>query len=117
MVMLLRKGRFGPYLDIMLEAALLISFFGFLRVGEFTSATKTFDLRRDLRIADIRLNKESLIIRIRRSKTDKEGKGVAVPIARNNTMLSCLIIPAPISVLGTPLLLTSPCSRPAQTLP
>ena len=53
MIQVLRNGRFGLPLDKMLEAALLISFFGLLRLGEFTSVNSKFDFQRDLRLADI----------------------------------------------------------------
>ena len=85
MVRTLRRGRFGILLDKMLETVLLVSFFGFLRIGEFSSASATFDPNRDLRIADVTFSDASLSITLRRSKTDREGNGLAVTIARTNS--------------------------------
>ena len=86
MVKLLRGGRFGFFLDKMLEAVLLVAFFGFLRIGEFSAASRTFDPKRVLRIADVKFHASSLSIMLRMSKTDKDGIGSAVSIARTNTM-------------------------------
>ena len=84
-VALLRGGRFGPFLDLMLEAVILVAFFGFLRIGEFASDTGVFDARRTLRIADVSMGRSCLFINLKQSKADREGKGCAVAIARSNT--------------------------------
>ena len=85
MVSLLRKGRFGPFMDAMLEAVILTAFFGFLRLGEFTSETNKFDCQSNLCIDDISWGHQCLFINLKRSKSDKERKGCSVAIARSNS--------------------------------
>ncbi|XP_070550739.1 uncharacterized protein [Ptychodera flava] len=40
---ILNEGVFGPYIDLLLQSAFLLAFFGFLRCSEFTSTTHKFD--------------------------------------------------------------------------
>ena len=117
MVNQLRRGRFGSFLDKMLEAVLLVAFFGFLRIGEFSTASRIFDPNRNLRIADVTFHDSLLSIMLRMSKTDKEGNGSAVSIARTNTV-SVLLLPCLLTSLpGTLCRPTSLCSSPAQVFP
>jgi hypothetical protein len=75
---------------VMLWAAIITAFFGFLRVSEYTSTHKTkFDpnitfLIRDI---DIDLRADLAKIFIKASKTDPFRQGVLVRIAANNTRL------------------------------
>ena len=41
----LRSGYLGPYEDLVLQTAYCLAFFGFLRCGEFTSRSNTFEYR------------------------------------------------------------------------
>lgn len=50
------EGCFGRYTDLVLETVFLTAFFEFLRGGEFTTPTRTFDPSRDLTLADITMS-------------------------------------------------------------
>ena len=52
----LRGGCFGQYTDLLLETVFLTAFYGFLRGGEFTTRTGSFDPSHDLTIADVSIN-------------------------------------------------------------
>ena len=52
----LRGGCFGQYTDLLLETVFLTAFYGFLRGGEFTTRTGSFDPLHDLTIADVSIN-------------------------------------------------------------
>ena len=69
----------------MLEAVILVAFYGFLRLGEFASDSTACDARCTLRIADVSVGRSCLFINLRRSKADREGKGCAVAIARTDS--------------------------------
>ena len=60
------------------KAAFMLSFFGFLRVGEFTSPTKSADTSRIIAVSDISFKNEGFELRIRYSKTDQ--RGISVPL-------------------------------------
>lgn len=81
----LRQGCFSPYVDSLLEAVFLCAFYGFLRVGEFTTRNNIFDASYDLTVSDITLDEHYFSIFLKHSKSDKESKGIPVIIARTNT--------------------------------
>ena len=63
------------------KAAFVTAFFGFLRVGEFTAASKAADTTRILALGDTWFEGEDLsgmVIRIRFSKTDQQGVSVSL---------------------------------------
>ncbi|XP_053396909.1 uncharacterized protein LOC128556304 [Mercenaria mercenaria] len=70
------------YETILFSAAYSLAFFGFLRVGELT-ASKRQNLSSTLCVNDINLIQESktLIVSLRFSKTDQEGKGERLQIS------------------------------------
>ena len=72
----------------MLWAAILLAFFGFLRVSEYTSSHKTqFDPDTTLLFRDIDIRSDHARICIKASKTDPFREGVCVRVAANNTRL------------------------------
>ena len=79
----IRKGLFSPFLNIMLEAALTVAFFGFLRCGEFTCKS-VFDPRINLTRYDVSIDEASSSVKIllKTSKTDPFQQGVVVNLFR-----------------------------------
>lgn len=67
---------------LMLRAAMSLAFFGFLRVGEFTSST-LHSPTRFLARRDISLSKDQMKVFLRFSKTDQLGKGCTVTVGRS----------------------------------
>ena len=53
---ILKGGCFGQYTDLLLETVFLTAFYGFLRGGEFTTRTGSFDPSHNLTIADVSIN-------------------------------------------------------------
>lgn len=83
----LQHGFFGDYWDALMLAALLLGFFAFLRCGEFTTPTETFDPSIHLARADIQAvyNQQvvsELSVFLKASKTDPFRKGVTVHLFR-----------------------------------
>lgn len=69
----------------MFQAALLLAFFGFLRVSEFTAPSKNCAAVKALQIDDVSLNsdqhgKRCIKLRIRFSKTDQHGRSTTLII-------------------------------------
>ena len=79
-----------PYEDkVMLWAALLTAFYGFLRVSEYTSQRKTsFDPESTLLFTDMTFKTDgSVSLFIKKSKTDPFREGVLLRIAKNRSSL------------------------------
>ncbi|XP_063395936.1 uncharacterized protein LOC134680699 [Mytilus trossulus] len=74
---LLRKGYYTPYVDILLEAACVTAYFGFLRCGEFT-VLHSFDSECNVSIEDIRFLKDKVTFHLKASKTDPFREGVDI---------------------------------------
>lgn len=74
---------------IMLWAALLTAFYGFLRVSEYTSARKTtYDPSTTLLFKDLAFKSDgSVSLFIKKSKTDPFRQGVMLRIAQNKSIL------------------------------
>ena len=73
---------------VMLWAAIITAFFGFLRVSEYTSLRKTsFDPNCTLLYEDVQIQNNSACLNIKASKTDPFRQGVAVRLAANHTIL------------------------------
>ena len=81
----MRKGIFSPFLNIMLEAAFTVAFFGFLRCGEFT-CTNVFDPEINLTMGDVTIVEASSSIKLhlKTSKTDPFRRGVVVNLFRTD---------------------------------
>jgi hypothetical protein len=75
----LRAGVFGPFLDLMLETACTMAFFGFLRCGEFTILNQ-FDPNVNLCLQDISFQQGRCTIKLKASKTDPFRQGVMIPL-------------------------------------
>ncbi len=76
---------------VMMWSAILVAFFGFLRVSEYTSSHKTkFDYQTTLMLSDLHLNEREARLDIKASKTDPFRQGVTISIASNDSTL-CLI--------------------------
>ncbi|CAC5415125.1 unnamed protein product [Mytilus coruscus] len=73
----LRKGYYTPYVDILLEAACVTAYFGFLRCGEFT-VLHSFDSECNVCIEDIRFLKDKVTFHLKASKTDPFREGVDI---------------------------------------
>ena len=81
----LRGGCFGQYTDLLLETVFLTAFYGFLRGGEFTTRTGSFDPSHDLTIADVSINPHHFSLLLKHSKTDRDRKGSSVIISESNS--------------------------------
>lgn len=88
---LLQSSVFGHYMDVLLEAAFCLAFFGFLRCGEFTTTTLIFDPHSNLSIGDIAFTSSDhgqiskMTLTLKTSKTDPFRKGCVLsffPTAR-----------------------------------
>ena len=80
---LLTKGVFGPYMDLLLQAACSLAFFAFLRCGKFTSPSSKFDHTKGLSFSDFTFTYEGqiatkLILNLKSSKTDPFRKGCTI---------------------------------------
>ncbi|ROL55592.1 hypothetical protein DPX16_23609 [Anabarilius grahami] len=84
MVDKLRSGLFTPHTNLLLEAAFLTAYYGFLRGGEFTINTKIFDPSHDLTIKDITFHTDYFSIYLKHSKTDRDNNGSTINISRTN---------------------------------
>ncbi|CAC5403162.1 unnamed protein product [Mytilus coruscus] len=73
----LRKVYYTPYVDILLEAACVTAYFGFLRSGEFT-VLHSFDSECNVSIEDIRFLKDKVTFHLKASKTDPFREGVDI---------------------------------------
>lgn len=77
------------------QAAFLIAFFGFLRVGEFTVGSKVWDDGRALTLQDIQFGgglRRSLLVCIRYSKTDQYGSASTLEIQGNGIRDGCPVV-------------------------
>jgi len=78
------------YEALVFKAAFLIAFFGFLRVSEFTVASKsTTDTSRVLTVDDVRLLQSGMVMTLRFSKTDQLGCGSRIQIERASVQAMC----------------------------
>lgn len=79
----------ASYDNRLLWAACCLGFFGFLRSGEFTSTSDTFDPTWNLAIADVAIDSASdptmVQIRIKGSKTDQLRKGTTIVVGRTKS--------------------------------
>lgn len=85
LVLRLRKGCFSPFFDSMLEAVLLMAFYGFLRCGEYTTKSFHFNPQHDLTFSDL-IEEHMYSILLKHSKTDRSGKDIHVIIAKTKTI-------------------------------
>ncbi|XP_006825931.1 integrase/recombinase xerD homolog [Saccoglossus kowalevskii] len=78
----LKKRVFTPYTDVLLEAVILVAFFGFLRCGEFAIDTTQFDHQVHLCVEDVKFKDTSRVyLTLKKTKTD--------PFRRRTTLTLC----------------------------
>ncbi|XP_078240222.1 integrase/recombinase xerD homolog [Pogona vitticeps] len=70
------------YEKVLFRAASLVAFFGAMRISELVALSKSDDSRSALQRADVRIQNDQIILRIRRSKTDQQGRGGQVRLGR-----------------------------------
>jgi hypothetical protein len=78
----LQSGVFGTYVDLMMQAACLLAFFGFLRCSEFTQKSMSSDINSSIQMRDVVVRSESVSVRIKSSKTDPFRQGTWVHLYR-----------------------------------
>lgn len=85
MISKLRSGLFTSHINKMLEAVLLMAFYRFMRCGEFTTRSLSFNPLHHLCFSDLQLESDHFTIYLKHSKTDRMNKGTSVVIAKNNS--------------------------------
>lgn len=85
----LQRGVFGPYVDLLVETACTVAFFGFLRCGEFTCSDNTFDPGVNLSIQDVSVAQQgqAFILHLKASKTDPFRQGVDIILYRTGQLV------------------------------
>lgn len=79
MLCVLRQGYFSPYVDSLLDCSFLLAFYGFLRSGEFTTSSNSFDPTRDVSFSDLTFHPDFFSLFLKHSKA---GGACSVVIAR-----------------------------------
>ncbi|XP_052277466.1 uncharacterized protein LOC127876350 [Dreissena polymorpha] len=74
----LKEGCFGLYEDILMSCCCSVAFFAFLRCGEFTVNEKAPINYSTLRLEDIKVNEEFIILHLNQSKSDPFRKGIEI---------------------------------------
>ncbi len=75
----------------MLQAALLLGFFGFLHISEFTTPSGSrFNPRLHAAVGDVHLSRDTLTFHLKRSKTDQLAKGSLITLGATTNSL-CLV--------------------------
>lgn len=87
----LRQGCFGSYTDALLETVFLTAFYGFLRCGEFTTNSDSFNPMHDLTISDISIDAHMYSIHLKHSKTDRDRKGSSIVVSETNSTFCPLL--------------------------
>ena len=82
----------SSYEGALFRAAFLVAFFGFLRVGEFASVSKSADTSRILAITDVAFRDGGLELIIRFSKTDQRGRAVTLFLQRAANSRFCPVV-------------------------
>ncbi len=81
----LRQGCFSLYIDSVLQA-LLMAFYGFLRCGEYTTRSLSFNPQHDLTFSDLTIKEHMHSIFLKHSKTDRSYQGTHVIMVKTNTI-------------------------------
>ena len=81
----------SSYETHLFRTSFLLAFFGFLRVGEFTTASKKGEWANILLPSDVSFSKDKSLInlRIRSSKTDQRGEGATLQIGTGHNQEVC----------------------------
>ncbi|CAG2237187.1 unnamed protein product [Mytilus edulis] len=93
MCFLLRNCIFDSYTDVLIEAACVTAFFGFLRCGEFSvNDTKKFDHESNLCLSDVQITNDCIFVHLKKSKTDPFRYGITIPLFKNNTDICPVVV-------------------------
>jgi len=91
-ILLTEEVFFGAYVDLLMKTACVLAYFGFLRCGEFTCATKVFDPNINLCISDVTIYSHANLpfratLLLKSSKTDPFRCGCIINLFRTNSDL------------------------------
>lgn len=113
MLHVLHKGIFGVYIDTMLKCAFIMAFFAFLRCGEFTAPSTSFNPQVGLTRQDVQVEISdagpTVFIHLKASKTDPFRLGITVRLCTTNNDL------CPVSAYKAYAALRDQLSASAQT--
>ena len=82
MLSVLRLGYHSLYVDSLLDCSFLLAFYGFLRCGEFTTSSNSFDPAKDVSFSDVSFHTEFFSLSLKHSKAG----GACSVIARTNSI-------------------------------
>ena len=85
MCSLLKNGYISPFVDILLQAVFITSFFGFLRCGEITISQPEFDPSKHICLNDVRFCETHVQLLLRSSKTDPYKKEIVIPLFKSES--------------------------------
>ena len=106
----LREGIFSPYIDALLDALFLLAFYAFLRPGEFSTASLSFDPHRDICFSDLSFYASHYSLSLKHSKCGGACSVIAAridsPFCPHKSMINYLRFRSSSSPLS-PLFLTS----------
>lgn len=85
MCLLLKNGYISPFVDILLKAVFVTSFFGFLRCGEIAISQPEFDPSKHICLNDVTFCETHVQLLLRSSKTDPYKKGIVIPLFKSES--------------------------------
>ncbi|XP_041464258.1 uncharacterized protein LOC121415177 isoform X1 [Lytechinus variegatus] len=83
------------YEACLFQAAFLLAFYGFLRVGEFTARGRLGDTKKIIQLQDIQVGNgplRTMLVKIRYSKTDQYGSSTTLSIKENGILGGCPVV-------------------------
>ena len=83
MCLLLKNGYISPFVDTLLKAVFVTSFFGFLRCGEITISQPEFNPSKHICLNDVTFYETHAQLLLRYSKTDPYQKGIVIPLFKS----------------------------------
>ena len=83
MLSVLRLGYHSLYVDSLLDCSFLLTFYGFLRCGEFTTSSNLFNPAKDVSFSDVSFHPEFFSLSLKHSKS---GGACSVVIARTDSI-------------------------------
>ena len=85
MCTMLDCGYKSPYVDSLLKAVCITSFFGFLRCGEVTISQNEFNPAKNICLIDIKFCDTHIQLHLKSSKTDPFKQGVTIPLFKTES--------------------------------
>ena len=82
LVGVLRQEVFSAYTDMLLEAVFMVAFYAFLRCGEFTTQSKSFNSSRDITFSDLVFHASHYCLKLKHSK---RGGACSIVVARTDS--------------------------------